>query len=77
MRLAAATKKSPIKKSTFADGTKLKYGAAHHLDNVSNHDALFGGPTYNENMANLRSRVGYTEGEIKVIYSVKEEMILK
>ncbi|RSJ81606.1 hypothetical protein D8796_02900 [Streptococcus cristatus] len=62
---------------TFADGTKLKYGAAHHLDDVSNHDASFGGPTYNENMANLRSRVGHTEGEIKVIYSVKEEMILK
>ena len=62
---------------TFRDGVRLMYRTGHHLGDTVNHDSIFSGPTLDEESDKLKSRVGYTENQIKVIYSMKTEVILK
>ena len=62
---------------TFRDGVRLMYRTGYHLGDTVNHDSIFSGPTLDEESDKLKSRVGYTENQIKVIYSMKTEVILK
>ena len=62
---------------TFRDGVRLMYRTGHRLGDTVNHDSIFSGPTLDEESDKLKSRVGYTENQIKVIYSMKTEVILK
>ena len=62
---------------TFKDEIRLMYRTGHRLGNTVNHDSIFSGPTLDKESDKLKSRVGYTENQIKVIYSMKTEVILK
>ena len=61
----------------FTDGARLRYETMHSLNEVVNHDAIFGGKNHMKYYKKLSSKEGHTDSEVVIVYSTKDKEILK